>query len=316
MLTPASADSRLAPMTATQLLAAVTAARVDGLSGTVTETASLGLPMLGTSTDGSVAGLVSGSHSLRVWYAGPTQQRVAMLDKSGELDVFHNGTDVWQWDSLNQVATHSVLATADASGSPTPTGTTDPQQLASQMLAAVGASTTITSGPQQKVAGREAYQLILTPHEADSRISSVTVSVDGQTHVPLGVQVYGPGNSDDPAVDVSYLDVEFATPAASMFTFTPPQSAVVTEAVPSTGVLGAVKTIGTGWTTVLELPDASSMLTGTAALAVKLLQPVQGAWGSGHLLDSKLLSGLVTDDGRIFVGAVDPSVLYAAAGSK
>ena len=179
--------------------------------------------MLGTSTDGSVAGLVSGSHSLRVWYAGPTQQRVAMLDKSGELDVFHNGTDVWQWDSLNQVATHSVLATADASGSPTPTGTTDPQQLASQMLAAVGASTTITSGPAQKVAGREAYQLVLTPHEADSRISSVTVSVDGQTHVPTGRPGVRPGQLRRPGRrcvlprhrvrDAHRLDVHLHAPA-------------------------------------------------------------------------------------------------------
>ena len=41
--------------------------------------------------------------------------------------------------------------------------------------------------------------------------------------------------------------------------------------------------------------------------------PGQRAWGSGRLLDSKLVSILITDDGRVFAGAVDPSALYAAA---
>jgi outer membrane lipoprotein-sorting protein len=315
MLSPASADSRLSPMSADQLLSAVSSAQIPGLSGTVTENASLGLPMLGSSTD-SVEGLLTGSHSLRVWYAGTDQQRVAMVDKSGEYDVFRNGVDVWQWDSTKQEATHAVLPRA-ATDTPTPSGTTDPQTLAQEVLAAVGSTTTISIGPQQKVAGREAYQLVLTPKQTGSRISSVTMSVDGQTHIPLGVQVYGPSKADGPAIDVSYLDVDLAVPDASMFTFTPPQSAKVTEqsAVP-TGVLGQVKTIGTGWTTVLELPDASSLLTGPAAIAEKLLPAVQGTWGSGYVYNSKLLSALITEDGRLFVGAVDPSVLYAAAATS
>jgi hypothetical protein len=40
---------------------------------------------------------------------------------------------------------------------------------------------------------------------------------------------------------------------------------------------------------------------------------VQGAWGSGRLLHSSLLSVLITNNGRILAGAVTPSVLYADA---
>jgi hypothetical protein len=40
---------------------------------------------------------------------------------------------------------------------------------------------------------------------------------------------------------------------------------------------------------------------------------VQGSWGSGKLLHTGLLSVLMTSDGKVFVGAVTPSVLYAAA---
>ena len=41
---------------------------------------------------------------------------------------------------------------------------------------------------------------------------------------------------------------------------------------------------------------------------------MSGAWGSGRLLQTSLVSVLITDSGRVFVGAVQPSVLYAAAG--
>ena len=41
--------------------------------------------------------------------------------------------------------------------------------------------------------------------------------------------------------------------------------------------------------------------------------PVHGAWGSGQLLRTSLVSVLMTDQGTTFVGAVQPSVLYAAA---
>jgi hypothetical protein len=42
---------------------------------------------------------------------------------------------------------------------------------------------------------------------------------------------------------------------------------------------------------------------------------VSGAWGSGRLLRTSLVSVLITDNGRLFIGAVQPSVLYAAATS-
>jgi hypothetical protein len=44
--------------------------------------------------------------------------------------------------------------------------------------------------------------------------------------------------------------------------------------------------------------------------------PVHGAWGSGRLLRTSLVSVLITDQGSAFVGAVQPSVLYAAAAAQ
>src|SRR5215472_785072 len=56
-------------------------------------------------------------------------------------------------------------------------------------------------------------------------------------------------------------------------------------------------------------PPISPILTAL----VKASTPVHGSWGSGRLLKTALVSVLFTSNGRILVGAVTPSVLYADA---
>jgi len=52
----------------------------------------------------------------------------------------------------------------------------------------------------------------------------------------------------------------------------------------------------------------------SAAQFLRNLPHVNGAWGSGRLLQSNVVSALLTDSGTLYVGAVTPKVLYAAAG--
>ncbi len=56
-------------------------------------------------------------------------------------------------------------------------------------------------------------------------------------------------------------------------------------------------------------------VNGSAVLGALLLaaHPVHGAWGSGKLLNTSLVSMLITSNGHLLIGAVTPSVLYAAA---
>jgi hypothetical protein len=42
---------------------------------------------------------------------------------------------------------------------------------------------------------------------------------------------------------------------------------------------------------------------------------VHGSWGSGRLLQTTLLTVLITSKGQILAGAVTPSVLYTDAAS-
>jgi hypothetical protein len=42
-------------------------------------------------------------------------------------------------------------------------------------------------------------------------------------------------------------------------------------------------------------------------------KPVSGSWGSGTLVSTSLVS-MLTTGGEVYIGAVEPSVLYAAVG--
>ncbi len=320
----AQASTSLPPRTAAQLLADVENAHVDGLSGTVVAQANLGLPALpeigGSSSSGSsLVGLLSGSHTARVWYAGPTKQRIALLDAVGETDVFHNGRDVWQWSSVDKTATHTVLADSGQSlfDHPTPTVLT-PDQLASQALAAIDPTTAVATDQNRRVADRSAYELVLTPRDATSRVGSVRITVDGQTKIPVSVQVFARGATKSPALDVSFTRLSFAKPSDSQFTFTPPASAKIDEqAAPREGTRSQddvakarmnVRTIGQGWTTVVTA-NVQNMANLKQQPQLAGLKRVDG----GYLFDSKLVTAYLTDNGRIFAGAVDPEVLYRAA---
>src|SRR3954449_10226562 len=114
----ADAHGSLPPRTAAQLLADVHGAKVQAMSGTVVETSDLGLPSLpavGGRGGGSASfsSLVSGSHTMRLWYAGPDRVRLALLGQLGESDLVRNGGDVWAWSSADNTATHWTAPAGD-----------------------------------------------------------------------------------------------------------------------------------------------------------------------------------------------------------
>jgi outer membrane lipoprotein-sorting protein len=319
-----ASSEQLPELTPTALLADVQTAGVPGFSGTVVARMSLGLPELpalgGGNTGGaSTASLLSGSHTMRCWYGGADRQRVALLGTTDETDVFRNGRDVWQWDSDEHVATHIMLPPERASHpDATPTTQLTPQQLAKRALAAIDPSTEVTVEHDRRIADRSAYELVLTPRDAATRVGSVRIAVAGSTKMPLGVQVFARGKSSA-AIDVSFSHVTFKMPSASNFRFTPPPGATVHQGMQGVAPAhraegsGSVATFGAGWTAIAEYHADRAEIDKVAGPLLGRLTAVHGDWGRGRLLDSALVSVLVTDDGRVFAGSVDPSALYAAA---
>jgi outer membrane lipoprotein-sorting protein len=340
----ASADPSLPPRTPAQLLVDVQQAKLAGLSGTVVQTSNLGLPDLpGIAGGGSGAGgassslssMVSGTHTWRVWYAGPTRSRLALVGSLGESDVIRNGRDLWVWSSKDKSATHAVLPEHDAGAAEAPKAMElpkTPQEAAKLALAALDPTTSVTTSGASVVAGRSAYELLLRPKDRASLVAQVRISVDAKAHIPLRVQVYSTKTAN-PAFEVGFTKVSFATPEASQFAFNPPGGTKVTEAklpVVNHGAGDKVRgeaaanrptVVGKGWSTVVvaTLPPAMSKDDGAQHQLEDVLARLphaSGSWGSGRLLAGTLFSAVVTDDGRVAVGAVKPGSLYAALAAK
>jgi outer membrane lipoprotein-sorting protein len=352
----ATARDSLSPRTAAQLLVDVQRAHLDGLSGTVVQTSDLGLPALPGVAGGNsseFSSLVSGSHTMRVWAADPNQLRIALLGQFGESDLVRNGTDLWTWSSARNAATHVTLPAHDAAGSGgsgtgptgplTPDQALTPPQAAKQVLQAIDPTTAVSTDPTAVVAGRPAYQLVLQPRDSGTLIGSIRIAIDGATHVPTRVQVFARG-ATSPAFEVGFTSFDPTAPSPSVFDFSPPPGATVTQRSladamnPGTssgqdgqhsapGGAATPQVVGSGWTSVLvaQLPQDSAGAAGAgtpgtsggptgASLRslLRTLPPVSGSWGSGHLLAGTLFSAVLTDDGRVAVGAVPPSALYAA----
>jgi outer membrane lipoprotein-sorting protein len=246
-----------------------------------------------------------------------------LLDSLGEQDVFRNGRDVWQWNSDTRTASHTVLPSMAAQTTPTQVPTVTPSEAAQRALALIDPSTSVTTDRSGTVAGRATYTLVLTPKDTRSTVGSVRISVDGKTKVPLGVQIYGRG-SDRAALDIAFTRVDFSVPDNDFFTFSPP-AGVTLKQNPAPSVTGAHQsvgggytTIGSGWTTIAKLTGVPSLSAlgkqgGQASAMLNALPSVSGSWGKGRLFTSALINALITDDGRVYAGAVGPDLLYAAA---
>ena len=341
--TPSPASESLPATTPAALIAAVRQPQVRGFSGTVVTHVSLGLPevpaLAGAGGSTSFAALLSGAHTLGVWYGGATRQRIALFGSTDETDVFRDGTDLWEWRSDTSSALHVVLPARAATGPALPATVSDlsPVALAQHLLNAMQPTTRVTVAEHQQVADRSAYDLVLTPRDSDTKIGQVRIAVDGRTKLPLGVQISARG-ATTPSLDVAFIKIQFGRQADRAFRFTPPANATVrtlhrgpADGRPATRgpargpAVGSSRSdrsqpsptlTGSGWSAVLTVRPPAKAMAQLRRSVASALEPVRGSWGRGYLLDSDLLSALITSDGRVLVGAVPPSSLYAAAGRK
>lgn len=332
---PASAGDPLPPKTPEQVLQLIAQHREPALSGTLEQSSELGLPELpktGAGPDASRTAwleLLTGPHTARIYRDGPDNARIQVMDRLAERNAIRHGNDVWFYNSKDNTAAHAQLPADDAGDTGRHSAGSDitatPDQLAAMLLAKIEPGTDVAVGADVQVAGRAAYNLVLTPKSDATLVGSIAVAVDGQTGLPLGVEIKARGQSD-PAFRVAYTSLTLGAPDASVFAFTPPPGATVEEIPVKEHKHGndagnpAAKdstrkpaVTGSGWDSVVEFPAGTA---GPASDATALLEqatvPVQG----GRLLSTALVNVLVLDDGRVVAGSVPLERLQAAAAQK
>ncbi|AXK36479.1 outer membrane lipoprotein carrier protein LolA [Streptomyces armeniacus] len=373
-LVPALADTGdpdLPKVTAEELVTKMAKSDVQHMSGTVKINTDLGLPALpgsgggngghgpfgggdeqrggdseeGAEKEGSGADpqsklmeLASGEHTLRVATDGPDKQRVSVVEEAAEYSFIHNGQDIWAYDSASNSAFHAQAPKDAGKGKqhkmPEGMANLTPEKAADQALKAVDKTTSVSVDGTSKVAGRDAYTLVIKPKAAaDSTVESVRIAVDADNGAPLKFTLT-PDGGGKPVIDIAYRNVDFGKPGADTFEFKAPKGAKVTEKeldgkAPEKGAkpdLSGFDVLGEGWNTVVEIPLPGNALAGPMGgdkegggseqmkrLLDAFTDEAKGDFGTGRVFETRLVNALITDDGKVFAGAVTKDGLVKAA---
>lgn len=352
-LVPALADSGdpdLPKISARQLIEKMSESDVQQLSGTVKISTDLGLPDLGGLEDGLLSGtaqgsgdgssadprsklteLVSGTHTLRVAADGPDRQKLSLVERGAEYSLIHHGKDVWGYDSKSNEVYHGTAAESGKDHRTEPPAT--PRDFADEALKAVDDTTSVTVDGTARVAGRDAYKLLIKPRQSGTTVGAISIAVDARTWMPLKFTLT-PRSGGAAVVDAGFTRLSLARPAASTFDFTPPKGAKVTEEkdagkapehTPKHGEdlargLDGLNVLGEGWTSIATFDTgaeggrpAGSQGGGLGGFLGSFGDQVSGKFGKGTVFSTRLVNALITDDGKVYAGAVTKDALVKAA---
>ncbi|MBV2355055.1 outer-membrane lipoprotein carrier protein LolA [Streptomyces sp. J2-1] len=295
--------------------------------------------------------LASGTHTLRVAADGPERQKLSLLEKGAEYSVIHNGKDVWGYDSKTNQVFHRADAHPGDRQRDESRGT--PDDFAKEALKRVDSTTAVTVDGTAQVAGRDAYKLQIKPKQSGSTVGAITIAVDAKNYAPLkftltpssgGAAVLDAGFTQVSFAKPSASTFDFTPPKGAKVTeggqgdsghhdssgkgdgsARPDTSAsgddqFMNPAEGFTHGMKGGKVIGKGWNAVATfdtgskngLPSASA--SGDAGGFLNSLgQPVSGTFGKGTVYSTRIVNALVTDDGKVYVGAVTKDALVKTA---
>ena len=308
--------------------------------------------------------IISGTHEARIYVDGPDKLRIQILDPMSERSLTVNGDTVWFYDDDKLAAQFMTMDSAELEAKKAeyesensadieqriadlPFDINNPAEVADYVLAEANEYSAITVGVDQNVAGRAAYELIATPLAAETTVDYVSVAVDAETGMALNVKIMAKGQIE-PAMELGFTSIDYSTPAASIFEFTPSSDVTVTEMEmpeeftidgetytkeelqaeleskkPTEAEYEELKAqyeamenkpvvYENGWASAVEmtLSDDMPLEMFESELFSEMTQQVDG----GKIISTSLVNVLITDDGRVLAGAVNTDYLLEIAG--
>ncbi|MFG2572961.1 outer membrane lipoprotein carrier protein LolA [Streptomyces sp. NPDC048481] len=228
-----------------------------------------------------------------------------------------------------------------------------PKDLTEDALKAVDKTTSVTVDGTVQVAGRDAYKLLVKPKQSGSTVGAISVAVDAETGLPLkftltpasgGAAVVDAGFTQVHFAKPAASTFDFTAPKGAKVT-----EGAAGEghdgsgkggrgAEPAPGHDGfdgfggfgqglgggagdeGMKVIGEGWTSVAAfdtggegVPSGSTAGGDLGGFLGSLGDKVSGDFGSGTVFSTRLVNALITDDGKVYAGAVTKDALVKAA---
>lgn len=300
--------------------------------------------------------LIAGTHTVRV-YSADEKLRVQILDPMSQRDLIIGESTAWMHDfdkatayklDFDRAALKAEAAKAEAEAmsylAEMQKTVATPQQVVEQLLAAVDESASIEVGIDHRIAGRGAYQLIITPDAAESTVNYAAISVDAETGLGLGVKVFAKGQ-EEAAAAIYFESLSFETPDASLFEFTAPAGTTIIDAkeliesveLPAGLTEAEIKAqleqsqldkdqlmaqyealedkpevLGQGWNSVISVPGMTEQLP-MELLENELFADLMVQVDGGKVFSTPLVNVFIADDGKIYAGAVSVDYLISVS---
>ncbi|MFE6175910.1 outer membrane lipoprotein carrier protein LolA [Streptomyces sp. NPDC056464] len=299
--------------------------------------------------------LASGTHTLRLAVDGENKQKLSLLENASEYSLIHNGKDIWGYDSKSNEVYHGTAEEAQKEKGRTEEVPATPKEFTEEALKAVDDTTSVTVDGTAQVAGRDAYRLLIKPKQSGTTVGAISVAVDAKTGMPLkftltpssgGAAVIDAGFTQVSFAKPDASTFDFTPPKGATVTeegalegaaekhgsaksedefrkefekeFGGPKS----EGEPGKAAEGGPEVIGEGWNSVAVfdtggegMPSGAEVGGEMGGFLDSLGDKVTGKFGSGTVFKTRLINALMTDDGKVYVGAVDKDTLVKAADS-
>lgn len=205
-------------LTAPELASAIRASDDQPYQGLVRSRGGVELP-----TDDSLEGaakLLGRDGTLRVWWSGSDAWRLATLRTTGETDLLHQaGMNLrWVYESKNVTLYPDTPIRLPTSADVLP------PVLAERVLQGARPDE-VERLPTERIAGRAAAGLRLTPADEQSSVGRVDIWADVETGLPLRVELYG--DTGPAALSTTFADLSLGEPDDEVFAFEPPEDSRV-----------------------------------------------------------------------------------------
>jgi outer membrane lipoprotein-sorting protein len=321
------APPALPPVSAEALVESVLSTEaIPALAGSVEVENNLGLPIPGMPASSGEG------DSLQVWSDGTGKGRLAVAGGRSETTIVDDGSTVWVWNSEERSVT-KVPHQEGAAEKPMEGKFADPAAAAKELVTAMQQDSTVSVDGTARVAERPVYQLVLAPKPTEKTLlREIRVSVDSELRIPLQLEVLANGQAD-PAMKVGFTEFTAGAQDPKLFQFTPPAGATISEKDVSEKVHGRsvddwlaqadLKTVGRGWDIVATGKVPAEVLQGAEdmsgrsdadmfAMLGTFGKEVHGEFGTGYVISVSVGTAVITEDGKVAVGAVPEQVVLDA----
>ena len=288
--------------------------------------------------------LVSGTHTVRVYVSGQDKLRAQILDPMSQRDLIVNGDEFWIYDAKTATAKTGTIdleidaakqaaaqkKVLDYAGS-IALDLSSPEAVAGYLVDMIDETSTVEVGTDHSVAGRSAYQLIISPDSEGSLVQRAEISVDSETGLPLKVEIFSTQQTTA-SMSVGFESIDFGPIDASLFDFTPPAGTEITTlksgelseyadkdtAALEAGLKAAIaesakpKVIGENWQSVGYLPALPAGIP-VGLVETELFGDMLTEVPGGKVFSTALVNVLLTDSGEIYMGAVTIEYLLSVS---